>query len=368
MGKINKEILYSLDDVAIMPHQFSFIEHRNECNPFLNDGMLPIFTAPMSSVIDGKNYKKFEDNKIIPILPRTISIDKRIAFLNNGYWCAFSLNEICTAFINNNAFIGKSKMHVLIDIANGNMMKLMELIRKCKDKYNDNILIMAGNVANPETYDYLCQFGADYVRLSVGCGNSCITSTNTGVHYPMASLIEKCREIYEKKVNMGLHSAYIIADGGMKGYSDIIKSLAIGAHYVMCGSIFNKALESSAKTIIDRILVENSDNTYKVCDEVDCDNETIIEKFRNKEIVLKKEFYGMSTKKAQVEMGRENLRTGEGLFKYQIVGYTLDGWVDNFIDYLTSAMSYSNSKNLKEFSNNSILNIISNNSVNLIKK
>ena len=49
----------------------------------------------------------------------------------------------------------------------------------------------------------------------------------------------------ECKKLKGKHNlkANIIADGGMKSYSDIIMSLALGADYVMIGSIFNKCLD-----------------------------------------------------------------------------------------------------------------------------
>jgi hypothetical protein len=38
----------------------------------------------------------------------------------------------------------------------------------------------------------------------------------------------------------------IVSDGGIRNYSDIIKALALGADYVMCGSIFSKMLERDA--------------------------------------------------------------------------------------------------------------------------
>ena len=362
MGKIDNEILYSLDDVSIIPSSCSTIEHRNECNPFYEDGLLPLFTAPMSSVIDINNYKHFLNNYINPILPRTVSIETRMRKVGE-IWCAFSLNEFESFFIKTTATCNK-KMMVLIDIANGHMKKLFDLIKTAKQKYGNNISIMAGNVANPETYGILCDYGADYIRLSVGCGNSCITSTNTGIHYPMASLIEKCRTIYENRTLKGLRTAFIIADGGMRSYSDIIKSIALGAHYVMCGSIFNKAIESCAKTYVK----DSKGYSYRHGEEVSSNDSVLLSLFKEKKITLYKEFYGMSTKKAQIELGNSKLKTGEGRIITQEVEYTLSGWVENFIDYIRSAMSYTSSYNLKDFQTNSILNIISNKSIELIKK
>lgn len=171
-------------------------------------------------------------------------------------------------------------MYVLIDIANGGMVKLLDYIKDAKKKYNNKIVIMAGNVANPETYVNLSLAGADYVRLSVGTGGACTTSPNTGIHYPMASLIDKCRQYYDSYLCNSNELAFIVADGGMKGYGDIIKALALGAHFVMCGSIFNKMLESAAYTSIN-----DNGFTYKI----DQYSQETLSKFK-KDINLKKNF------------------------------------------------------------------------------
>ena len=57
----------------------------------------------------------------------------------------------------------------------------------------------------------------------------------------------------------------------------------------------------------------------------------------------------MSTKAVQKDWGREVLKSSEGLEKTNLVEYTISGWMENFIDYLKSAMSYSGTKNLSEF-------------------
>ena len=50
-----KEMKYSYNDIAIVPAVKSNVEHRSECNPFtvqFNNSDLPIFTAPMSTVVN----------------------------------------------------------------------------------------------------------------------------------------------------------------------------------------------------------------------------------------------------------------------------------------------------------------------------
>jgi len=199
-----------------------------------------------------------------------------------------------------------------------------------KENNKSKLTIMAGNVASPEMYEQYCMSDAiDYVRLGIGNGNACLTTQQTGIGYPMASLIIECNKIKNKFVN----PTKIVADGGMKKYADIIKALALGADYVMIGSLFNKALESASPNywynfklpnILAEYLYENGYNIHK-------------------------EFYGMSTKKAQKEMGNTNIKTSEGVVRKQKVEYTIYQWKDNFESYLRSAMSYTYSHNLSEF-------------------
>ena len=130
-----KDIKYSYNDVMIIPSKVSNIEHRSECDPFHKDGYLPIFTAPMSTVVDLDNYQLFEDNHIHSILPRNISYDIRLEYALNNKWAAFSLKEF-EDFFCDEGYVKhyiKHKKKVLIDIANGHMKKLFVIAKKRKD-------------------------------------------------------------------------------------------------------------------------------------------------------------------------------------------------------------------------------------------
>ena len=135
---LNKEMKYCYNDIAIVPAIKSDIEHRSECNPFLEQygkSYLPIFTAPMSTVINTDNFKLFEENHIIPILPRNFDLETRVEYLRRGKWAAVGLQEFEDLFLNNDWDMEKyPDVNVLIDIANGHMTKLHQLIYKAKVK------------------------------------------------------------------------------------------------------------------------------------------------------------------------------------------------------------------------------------------
>ena len=128
--------------------------------------------------------------------------------------------------------------------------------------------------------------------------------------------------------------ALIVADGGMQNYSDIIKALALGADYVMVGSIFNKAIESCG----DNYLFKN----FKV-------SQSVAELAYKYKLPVYKKFRGMSTKEVQKKWGKKILTTSEGVVRQRKVEYTLSKWLTNFEDYLRSSMSYTNSNTLDEF-------------------
>jgi hypothetical protein len=165
--------------------------------------------------------------------------------------------------------------------------------------------------------------------------SGCLTTKQSGVGYPMASLIQGTYEVKKKFIaeNKGIKAPAIVADGGMKDHSDIIKSLALGADYVMIGSIFNKALESCAQNYLYGVKI----------------NKRLARIFFKKGYPVKKYFRGMSTKGAQKAMGKTNFKTSEGVVRFRRVEYHLSGWVENFEHYLRNAMSYSNAKTLRGF-------------------
>jgi NAD(P)H-dependent flavin oxidoreductase YrpB (nitropropane dioxygenase family) len=167
-------------------------------------------------------------------------------------------------------------------------------------------------------------------KIVHNCG--CLTTKQTTIGYPAASLIREC---YEIKVDNN-YSTKIVADGGMKDFSDIILALALGADYVMVGSILNKSLESCADTYwFKRIKINQYSKFAKW--------------LFKKKFKLTKKFRGMSTKEVQKKWGKKILKTSEGISKKQNVEYTLKQWTENFDDYLRSTMSYTNSKNLSDF-------------------
>ena len=317
---LKKEPLYSLSDITIIPAVLTDIESRfDDCCPFKKgilgqQGYYPLITAPMDFINEYNAYE-FEGAHISTILPRTIPYEERLKLMSLTF-CAFSLNE-CKELIN--ADIDSYSQHILIDIANGMMQKELDVGKQLRERFGSGLFLMGGNIGNPATYLLYEAAGFDFVRVGIGDGAGCLTSKQLGVSYPYASLIS---EISELKYRFHSHCK-IIADGGMSDYSDIIKCLALGADYVMCGKLFAQAA-LEGQNIGDEFI-----------------------------------YRGMSTKSAQKDMGATKLKTAEGRTLQLKKEYTLKGWIENFDSYLRSAMSYCDSRDLTEFRQKAICQVMS---------
>ena len=114
-----------------------------------------------------------------------------------------------------------------VDVANGFNEKVKTVIQELKEL---NVDIMAGNVCNPQGFEFLCQAGADCIRVGIGNGSICSTRLVTGVGSGQFTSLMKCREI-ARKYNVGM-----ISDGGHLGKDgNIAKAFIVGSDVMMLG-------------------------------------------------------------------------------------------------------------------------------------
>jgi len=322
---------FDFDDIIIIPKTKTHISSRYKEIQLSHN--LPLFTAPMDTVVDINNYNEFRQNGINVALPRTTS-PQDYNKIPSDVFIGMGIEQIDFQLKTNLRNIAKDQ-HILIDVANGHMQKLFDYCQEIK-RLRSDIILMIGNIANPETYRWYAEnTDVNYIRVGIGNGCGCLTTKQSGVGYPMASLIYATYEVKKDllRTNNNRKVPAIVADGGMKDYSDVIKALALGADYVMLGSIFNKTLESCAQNYLYGIKI----------------NKKLAWFFFKKKYPVKKYFRGMSTKAAQKAMGKIVFRTSEGVVRYRKVEYHLSGWCNNFEHYLRNAMSYSNTKTLDRF-------------------
>ena len=318
---LNIDMQYSLNEICLLPSATpTDITSRKQVNPFDENGNLPIFVAPMTSVLNENNYKIFADKGVIPILPRNCTETRDIAEV----WHSYSLQEFESIIDSSKDYNG---YHILIDVANGHMRKIYDLVKKAKEKW-PNIVIMIGNIANPAIYYNCCDAGVDYVRVGIGGGSVCSTSVQCGIHASHQYMIENIKKLscYYNNPNR----TKIIADGGINTLDKAIKALAIGYDYVMMGKCFAECDEACGETKSEYISLPSVYDQEK------------------REIKYRK-YYGMASEQGQIDISGGCTKNPEGVETWIPIITTLNAFVIRFEAALRSTMSYTGATTLEKF-------------------
>ena len=318
---LNIDMQYSLNEICLLPSATpTDITSRKQVNPFDENGNLPIFVAPMTSVLNENNYKIFADKGVIPILPRNCTETRDIAEV----WHSYSLQEFESIIDSSKDYNG---YHILIDVANGHMRKIYDLVKKAKEKW-PNIVIMIGNIANPAIYYKCCDAGVDYVRVGIGGGSVCSTSVQCGIHASHQYMIENIKKLscyYNNPIR-----TKIIAHGGINTLDKAIKALAIGYDYVMMGKCFAECEEACGEIKSEYISLPSVYDQEK------------------REIKYRK-YYGMASEQGQIDISGGCTKNPEGVETWIPIITTLNAFVIRFEAALRSTMSYTGATTLEKF-------------------
>lgn len=256
---------YSFDDVLLVPAK-SGIESRREVNLATSLGSnsfrLPVISSPMDTVTESEMMLTMARRGGLGILHRYNGAGSQSNIVNV---VRDKLEEESSDAVNSiAAAVGASEEHLkraqmlveagarilCIDVAHGHHSLTESMIKALKDKYEDRVTLIAGNIATPEAYHDLSSWGADAVRIGIGGGSICSTRIQTGHGVPTFQSVLDCAS---------MDGASIIADGGIKNSGDAVKALAAGADMIMLGSMLAGTDESPGD-----ILNTNEGKKYKV--------------------------------------------------------------------------------------------------------
>lgn len=305
---------YDFDDLLLCPRP-SIINSRNDVDlspvPDNIFGLkFPIFSAPMKG-ISGINLVK-ELGKLggLGILHRFWDSEGELETLIydnlmfTPYGISIGLNatdQHIEKLLDFNPFV------ICVDVANGYLFKVLKFCEKVSKLINNlgyETRLMAGNVVTREGYRNMETVGVDLIRVGIGSGQLCTTRNNTGIGRPQLSAIDDC-------ASFGAYPS-LIADGGIRSAGDAIKALAMGANYIMIGSLFGQTHEA-----------ENNDGII----------------------------YGMASKHLQEDY-YHGVKSIEGIHKVIEQNTSLTEFIDGFTMNMKSACTYLDAQNLLELRDN----------------
>jgi len=244
----------SFDDVLLLPKK-SDINSRSEIS--LSSSIagkkyeLPIISSPMDTVTESVMAITMSEKGGLGIVHRYCSIEDQCKMLTPGIATAAAVG-VSGDFKERVAKLRESGLTtVCVDVAHGHHSMTEAALKYLRDTYGEEIAIIAGNVATPEGFKDLSDWGADAVRVGIGGGSICSTRIQTGHGMPTFQSVLDCRDVDS--------DASIIADGGIKKAGDMVKALAAGADFVMLGSMLAGTDETPGQ-----VFVSAENKKYKV--------------------------------------------------------------------------------------------------------
>ena len=202
---------------------------------------MPVIASPMDTICGWEMARAMANNGGLGILHRFMSIEEntreyRLASVGDllvGVSVGVKDGEHGRA----EALVRAGAKIVCVDVARG-YSKIVGDMVKWLDSRFDDLFIIAGSTASKDGVKYLADCGADAVRVGIGNGSVCTTSSKTGIGMPSLSSIIECCE----------SGVPIIADGGLHKPADIAKAIAAGASMVMLGRMLAGTDETPVKS------------------------------------------------------------------------------------------------------------------------
>lgn len=235
------------DDVLIVPSKSAV---RSRKDPSLKSRLtrryaldLPFISANMDTITEAEMAIGMHQLGGLGILHRFMSVESQVQEVRRMKEAGVNL---IAASIGVNeegreravALVQEGVKVLTIDIAHGHSESMLETLAFLKQKFADQVDLIAGNVATPEATEELIKAGADAIKVGIGPGSMCTTRIITGCGVPQLTAIAWCVEAARG------HNIPVIADGGLKSSGDIVKAFAAGAETVMLGSLLSGTLET----------------------------------------------------------------------------------------------------------------------------
>lgn len=260
---------YSFDDVMMVPRLSHMISRLDADLSTTVAGIplkIPIIAANMSSVCEKDMAVALAQLGGIGIIHRMCSVEEQATMVQEVRYPYCVEAPKMPLRVGFSIGIGDDwrdrmdacKEHadiVCLDIAHAHHTRVIELLDKYFGIYKDYPIII-GQVGTAQAVRDILRLNSVNrhrdtiaIKTSIGGGSLCTTRIQTGFGVPT---LQAVMDIAAEEFGVS-----IIADGGIKGSGDIVKSLAAGANAVMLGNLLAGTDEAPGK------IIKNQDQLFK---------------------------------------------------------------------------------------------------------
>lgn len=169
------EKLFSYDDIVLVPKYSELCSRRDADTTatFLHRNFrLPVVPANMSDVISIETAKQLSNNGYFYIMHRFGSTDRYSELDGYNMSISVGVNDIDREFLVNFIY---TPQWICIDVAHAHHKKVEDMLKFLHNLYSGEDYsvrpkFIVGNTCTPDGYKYLCDLGADAVKVGIGGG------------------------------------------------------------------------------------------------------------------------------------------------------------------------------------------------------
>lgn len=309
----------TFDDVVLVPG-YNGIKSRQLVTTSVSlkgrEFGIPLISSNMDTITEDGMANVMGTLGGMAILHRFLSIEQNVEMFRRIQFkdsTGISIGIGEDGLVRAEALVDAGASIICVDVAHGHSKEVNRTIKSLRQKYKENILIIAGNVATYAGADYLAAAGADAIKVGIGSGSVCTTRVKTGFGVPQLTALHDCRKV----------DRVLISDGGTRFPSDAVKALAAGADFVMLGGMLAGTDETPGQ---------------------------IFEELRGSHKVRFKRFRGMASKEAQDDFmgGMAEWKTAEGVAVEVPAKGPVKSVIQDLMGGVRSGMTYCGASTIKD--------------------
>jgi len=309
-----KSLIFAREGVSLKAANDIIWDNKLNCLPIIDD------EDNLKYLVFRKDYESHKEN------PFEL-LDKQKRYMVGAGINTRDYKERVPALIEAGADV------LCIDSSEGYSEWQAETIKFIRDRYGDEVKVGAGNVVDAESFNYLVEAGADFVKIGIGGGSICITREQKGMGRGQATAVievANARDEYYKKTGIYIP---LCSDGGIVHDYHVTLALAMGADFVMLGRYFARFDESPTNKL-------NINGNYV------------------------KEYWGEGSKRARNWQrydlgGKAGMSFEEGVDSYVPYAGSLRDNVDITLNKVRSTMCNCGVMNIDDFHKNAKLTLVS---------